>query len=261
MIANIYTSFLVIYKKVPVQRVTKYPLLLSRLHRVTLVNHEDRSSIKLAQEKIEESLEQMNKEAKDVNPNKIWKRLPKMSTPSPTKTIDIQAEMGNVRIRKMALDLLGWNRDEIRFPLEGKMLYTQPNEPNWKKVWTVKLTPVSALLAVWSSEELPEISPSKALIFPQESGTIKDASLLLVREKNSRFTLVRDPLPLDRCVVCCDPDWDDCFEIQEFVSKESFVFKGEEPDQTSIWFQTLQFYTQSLGGWRKRHNDILFRQQ
>ncbi|CAB4067895.1 unnamed protein product [Lepeophtheirus salmonis] len=163
---------------VPVQRVTKYPLLLSRLHRVTLVNHEDRSSIKLAQEKIEESLEQMNKEAKDVNPNKIWKRLPKMSTPSPTKTIDIQAEMGNVRIRKMALDLLGWNRDEIRFPLERK-----------------------------------------------NSGTIKDASLLLVREKNSRFTLVRDPLPLDRCVVCCDPDWDDCFEIQEFVSKESFVFK------------------------------------
>ena len=48
-------------KQVPVQRVTKYPLLLSRLYKVTPHRHEDRNTIKLSQERIEAALEQMNK--------------------------------------------------------------------------------------------------------------------------------------------------------------------------------------------------------
>ena len=47
--------------QVPVQRVTKYPLLLNRLHKVTPCHNEDRNAIKKAQEKIESALEQMNK--------------------------------------------------------------------------------------------------------------------------------------------------------------------------------------------------------
>ncbi len=34
------------------------------------------------------------------------------------------------------------------------------------------------------------------------------------------------------------------------------MFQGEEPEQTQMWFQTLQFYTQSLGGWRKRRKGL-----
>lgn len=30
---------------------------------------------------------------------------------------------------------------------------------------------------------------------------------------------------MENCVVCCEQDWDDCFEIQEFVSKDTYVFK------------------------------------
>ena len=45
----------------PVQRVTKYPLLLSRLYKVTPSHHSDKNDIKLAQDKIEAALEQMNK--------------------------------------------------------------------------------------------------------------------------------------------------------------------------------------------------------
>ena len=43
------------------QRVTKYPLLLSRLYKVTPSHHSDKNDIKLAQDKIEAALEQMNK--------------------------------------------------------------------------------------------------------------------------------------------------------------------------------------------------------
>merc|ERR1711994_838089 len=56
--------------------------------------------------------------------------------------------------------------------------------------------------------------------------------------------------------ICCEQDWDDCFEIQEFVSKEQFIFKGEESVDTEMWFKTLQFYTQSLGGWRRRRKAL-----
>jgi hypothetical protein len=48
----------------------------------------------------------------------------------------------------MALEALGWKSEETRFPLEGRILFTQPNEANWKKVWTVKLAPINAVLAV-----------------------------------------------------------------------------------------------------------------
>ncbi len=43
-------------------------------------------------------------------------------------------------------------------------------------------------------------------------------------EKYGLFNL-QDPLSLERCIIYCEPEWEDFFEIQEFVSKESFVFK------------------------------------
>jgi len=245
---------------VPVQRVTKYPLLLNRLHKVTPTHHPDKDDIKTAQDRIEAALEQMNKDAKDVvNSSKLWKRLqPMMSSSgnnSPIKKSDSE-DLSSIKLRKMALEMLGWNSEETRFPLEGRILFTQPNDANWKKVWTVKMASIQTLLCVLSPDNLPEVTSNKELIFPPESTTIKDASLIMVREKNAKYTLVRDPLPMENCVVCCEQDWDDCFEIQEFVSKDTYVFKGEEPEDTMMWFKTLQFYTQCLGGWRKRRKGL-----
>ena len=91
----------------------------------------------------------------------------------------------------MALEALGWKSEDTRFPLEGRILFTQPNEANWKKVWTVKLTPINAVLAVLSNDELPEVTPNKELIFPSDTANIRDAYLVIVREKNSKYTLVR----------------------------------------------------------------------
>lgn len=260
-------------KKVPVQRVTKYPLLLARLFKVTPLHHADRGAIKKAQEKIENALEQMNKDAKDVNSLKLWKRITNSTmsgsaSHSPTKRSDSSGSLASdevlssINLRKMALESLGWPETDAHFPLEGRILFTQPSEgnsiSNWhKKAWTVKLTPVQAILAVQSTEELPEITVRKELIFPSDIAPIKDASLVVIKkEKGAKFTLVRDPLPLDRCVICREEEWDDCFEIQEFINKEQYVFKGEESGDTQLWFRTLQFYTQSLGGWRKRRKGL-----
>jgi hypothetical protein len=46
----------------------------------------------------------------------------------------------------MALDILEWNHDEVRFAMEGKLLYTNPADSNWKKGRTIQLNPINALL-------------------------------------------------------------------------------------------------------------------
>lgn len=35
----------------------------------------------------------------------------------------------------------------------------------------------------------------------------------------------QEPLYLDKCIVCCETDLEDYFEIQELSSKETFIFK------------------------------------
>jgi len=60
---------------VPVQRVTKYPLLLSRLLKVTPAHHEDRSALQEGRERIEHHLENMNQEARDTNSTRLWRRI------------------------------------------------------------------------------------------------------------------------------------------------------------------------------------------
>lgn len=114
-----------------------------------------------------------------------------------------------------ALEILGWSQDEARFPLEGRVLFTQPNDANWKKVWTVKMSPIQALLCVLSTEELPEVTSNKELIFPPDSSAIKDASLIMVREKNAKYTLVRVSLELY---------WN-CLLIQLLVARIHFPWK------------------------------------
>jgi hypothetical protein len=46
----------------------------------------------------------------------------------------------------MALDILEWNHDEVRFAMEGKLLYTNPADNNWRKGRTIKLNTINALL-------------------------------------------------------------------------------------------------------------------
>lgn len=64
--------------------------------------------------------------------------------------------------------------------------------------------------------------------FPKHTG-IREATLLLVREKSSRYTVMREPLFLDRCIVSTEAEWEDYFEVHEISSKETFIFKASTP--------------------------------
>lgn len=92
------------------QRVTKYPLLLNRLHKVTPTHHPDKDDIKTAQDRIEAALEQMNKDAKDVvNSSKLWKRLQPMMSSSgnntPIKKSDSE-DLSSIKLRKVNCQMI-----------------------------------------------------------------------------------------------------------------------------------------------------------
>ena len=46
---------------------------------------------------------------------------------------------------------------------------------------------------------------------------------------------------MDRCVICREEEWDDCFEIQEFINKEQYVFKVRGKP---FYFNTINTYQQ-----------------
>jgi len=236
---------------VPVQRVTKYPLLLARLYKVTPTHFETRDLLKEAQHKIELHLNHMNSETKDV-PSKLWRRISNI----PGRRSSSEMDLVNIKLRKIAVDVLEWNHDEAKFALEGKLLFTQPTDNNWRKGRTIKLTPVNALLVTngKSTSSARDISED-SLVFSRQSG-VRDAALLLVRDKNGRYTLLREPLYLDRCVIAADPAWQSYFEVQELLGKDTFIFKAEDEDQTKIWYRQLQYYAQGMGAWRKRRNAL-----
>ena len=69
----------------------------------------------------------------------------------------------------------------------------------------------------------------------------REAAIILLKEKGSRYSLVREPLLLDRCVVCWEADWDDCFELTEFNTKESFIFKVSQYYLERLSLLSLEF--------------------
>ncbi|XP_015115447.1 uncharacterized protein LOC107040044 [Diachasma alloeum] len=241
---------------VPVQRVTKYPLLLARLLKATPVGRGDvqeaRKRLQQAQANIELHLEHMNAEAKDVTSTKLWRRI---SIIQNGRRSNGEQDMVNIKLRKMAVEVLEWAHEEARFVLEGRLLVAQPTDNNWKRGRTVKLAPVTAMLVTNGKSNTDFLATNDDSLFPRQIG-IKEATLLLVKEKIGRYSLLREPLYLDKCIVCCETDLEDYFEIQELSSKETFIFKAEDGDRTKRWCKTLQAHAQSLGAWRRRRGAL-----
>ncbi|XP_026732479.1 uncharacterized protein LOC113497218 isoform X2 [Trichoplusia ni] len=253
---------------VPVQRVTKYPLLLSRLYRATAACATEREDVRSAQRCVESRLEEINAAAaaaaaaaRDVP---LWRRL------AAARRTAHDLHVADIKLRKMAVDVLDWNHDEARFAMEGKLLFTQPNDNNWRKGRTIKLTPINALLVTngkptitHKTNEIRETREARDREAREKEGEalfarsgVREAALLLVREKAGRYTLQREPLFLDRCVVAADHEPEHFFEVHEITTKDSYIFKAEENSRTRTWYRQLQYHAQGAGAWRKRRNAL-----
>lgn len=161
-------------------------------------------------------------------------------------------EVINIEMRETALKTVGWLREETRFVMEGSLQLAQPPDGQWVKKGskTLKFQNMQVLLLV-NMKRVSESSLESA-----EPGPVKDAVLVLIRDKNNgKFHLLREPLRLSNCIVSTDPDCDDTFELIE-IRREAFVFRDSDRARTHHWFRQIRRYSRELGSWKKRRNAL-----
>lgn len=192
----------------------RYPLLLNRLYKVTAYHHKDREALRDAQLKVELHLEHINQQTKGVGAtNKIWRRISNLSAPMTNRRGLINADdIGYIKLRKTAMDMLKWDRDETQFIHSGRLNFAPLNEYLTKqKMKPLRYMAAHALLMVhgkpnWKYRpDLVKSNLDSKLMTPTVGGNgIKEAALLLFREKNGRFVPCREPLFLSNCVLSTD---------------------------------------------------------
>ncbi|XP_073401399.1 uncharacterized protein [Dendrobates tinctorius] len=229
----------------PLQRVTKYPLLLSRILKSTTDFHPDHSSLWEAKSRIESHLEHINMKTRQEGNSWTLRSFRRESRKN--------REVTNIEMREMAIKQVGWPREETRFIKEGLLQMAQPTDGQWLKKGckALKFHNVHALLMT----NVKRTSDS-GLDAGSSDRTVKDAVLVLIKDKsNGKFVMLRDPLRLAHCVVSSDPDCDDTFELLE-VKREGFVFRDSDYSRTQHWFQQMKSYSRELGSWKKRRNAL-----
>ncbi|XP_059199234.1 uncharacterized protein si:dkey-91i10.2 [Centropristis striata] len=241
----------------PLQRVTKYPLLLSRIIKVTPECHPDYSRLREAKSRVESHLEHINMKTKQEGNGVTW------SLRSFRRDSRKNREVINIEMREVSMKTVGWARENTRFVMEGPLQLSQPADGQWvrKGSKALKFQNVQSLLMVriQRAGEVPGQGTDLAARGDQGEGggdSIRDGVLVLIKDKSSgKFTVLREPIRLGNCVVSTDPDCEDTFEVLD-IRRESFVFRASDKSRTQQWFHQIKRYTRDLGTWRKRRNAL-----
>ncbi|XP_063070645.1 uncharacterized protein si:dkey-91i10.2 [Engraulis encrasicolus] len=249
----------------PLQRVTKYPLLLSRISKATADCHPDHARLREAKSRVESHLEHINMKTRQegLSGTATW------SLRSFRRDSRKNREVINIEMREVSLKTVGWTRESTRFVMEGPLQLSQPTDGQWSKKGSkaLKFQNVQSLLMVHtlkSPEPLGEIGGGgvQKLVgvgSDQEQGggeAVRDGVLVLIKDKSSgKFTVLREPIRLANCVVSADPDCEDTFEVLD-IRREAFVFRASDKARTQQWYRMIKRYTCDLGPWRKRRNAL-----
>ncbi|KAK9523464.1 hypothetical protein VZT92_018359 [Zoarces viviparus] len=238
----------------PLQRVTKYPLLLSRIIKVTPEGHPDYARLREAKSRVESHLEHINMKTKQEGNGVTW------SLRSFRRDSRKNREVINIEMREVSMKTVGWARENTRFVMEGPLQLSQPADGQWVKKGSkaLKFQNVQSLLMV-RIQRAGEAPGQGTDVGAQGEGggdSIRDGVLVLIKDKSSgKFTVLREPIRLGNCVVSTDPDCEDTFEVLD-IRRESFVFRASDKSRTQQWFHQIKRYTRDLGTWRKRRNAL-----
>ncbi|OXA64804.1 RhoGEF domain-containing protein gxcJ [Folsomia candida] len=236
-----------------VQRVTRYPLLLSRLLKATPLDHFSRDDLQSAHEKIEYHLEHMNKATREVSSVKLWRRISIIngnSTPLPRRSNN-DLEGASVSIKKMSIDVLDWTSlTDITCVIDNQLGVFQFNGKPLRGIY-------ACLLVRGKDMEALSCKMDNEMFFPPAEDIVKEVKLVLVRVKNTRFCLLREPLCLANCVVSQgENEFQDFVEINEITSKNTYHLQGIDKQATSAWLKYLQCYSLCVGQWRRRRGAL-----
>ncbi|KAI5621146.1 hypothetical protein C0J50_19081 [Silurus asotus] len=229
----------------PLQRVTKYPLLLSRIIKATNEYHPDYERLKEAKSRVESHLEHINMKSKQEG-TATW------SLRSFRRESRKNREVINIEIRETSMKLVGWARESTRFIMEGPLQISQPADGQWVKKGSksLKFQNVQSLLMVHMTDGGVRGDQMEAF------ETVQDGVLVLIKDKSSgKFAVLREPIRLANCVVSTDPDCDDTFEVLD-IRREAFVLRASDKSRTQQWLRLIKRYACDLGLWRKRRNAL-----
>ncbi|XP_068184534.1 uncharacterized protein arhgef49 [Antennarius striatus] len=241
----------------PLQRVTKYPLLLSRIIKVTHECHPDYARLREAKSRVESHLEHINMKTKQEGNGVSW------SLRSFRRDSRKNREVINIEMREVSMKMVGWTRENTQFIMEGPLQLSQPADGQWlrKGSKTFKFQNVQTLLMVRTqgAGEAPAQGFDPRARGDQGVGSwdcIQDGVLILIKDKSSgKFTVLREPIHLGNCVVSTDPDSEDTFEVLD-IRRESFIFRASDKSRTQQWLHQIKRYARDLGGWKKRRNAL-----
>ncbi|XP_056321222.1 uncharacterized protein si:dkey-91i10.2 isoform X2 [Danio aesculapii] len=231
----------------PLQRVTKYPLLLSRISKATNECHPDYPRLKEAKSRVESHLEHINMKTKQEG-TATW------SLRSFRRDSRKNREVINIEMRELSMKMVGWARESTHFIMEGPLQLAQPADGQWLKKGSksLKFQNVQSLLMVRTLRATDSVTDGSLEI----SETVQDGVLVLIKDKSSgKFTVLREPIRLANCVVSVDPDCEDTFEVLD-IRREAFVFRASDKPRTQQWFRQVKRYVCDLGSWRKRRNAL-----
>ncbi|XP_053482958.1 uncharacterized protein si:dkey-91i10.2 [Ictalurus furcatus] len=229
----------------PLQRVTKYPLLLSRIIKATNEYHPDYERLKEAKSRVESHLEHINMKSKQEG-TATW------SLRSFRRESRKNREVINIEMRETSMKLVGWARESTRFIMEGPLQISQPADGQWVKKGSksLKFQNVQSLLMVHTADG--GLRGDQTETFE----TVQDGVLVLIKDKSSgKFAVLREPIHLANCVVSTDPDCDDTFEVLD-IRREAFVLRAPDKSRTQQWFRLIKRYACDLGLWKKRRNAL-----
>ncbi|XP_017276610.1 uncharacterized protein si:dkey-91i10.2 [Kryptolebias marmoratus] len=239
----------------PLQRVTKYPLLLSRIIKVTPECHPDYARLREAKSRVESHLEHINMKTKQEGNGVTW------SLRSFRRDSRKNREVINIEMREVSMKTVGWARENTRFVMEGPLQLSQPADGQWvrKGSKALKFQNVQSLLMVRTQRAGDPTGQDVGARGDQPDGTgesVRDGVLVLIKDKSSgKFTVLREPIRLGNCIVSSDPDCEDTFEVLD-IRRESFVFRASDKSRTQQWFHQIKRYARDLGTWRKRRNAL-----
>ncbi|KAG9349096.1 hypothetical protein JZ751_029416 [Albula glossodonta] len=235
----------------PLQRVTKYPLLLSRISKATAECHPDHARLREAKSRVESHLEHINTRTKQEGATWSLRSFRRDSRKS--------REVVNIEMREMSMRTVGWARESTRFVMEGPLQISQPADGQWVKKGSraLKFQNVQSLLMVHvhraSEGPLEGCGPTGPESPPE---LVRDGVLVLIKDKSSgKFAVLREPIRLGNCVVSADPECDDTFELLD-IRREAFVLRAADKSRTQQWFRQIKRYSRDLGPWRKRRNAL-----